>query len=150
VKSPTVFIGKAELAKLPLFGFFFKRSSITVDRNSIASKRQVLEKARRRLARGSSMCIYPEGGIPKDPKVRLAPFKNGAFQLAVEAGVPILPITFPDNRRRFPDFAQGGTPGRIRATVHAPIETAGADPDALNAQVYDLILGELNRYAAES
>ena len=150
VKSPTVFIGKAELAKLPLFGFFFKRSSITVVRNSIASKRQVLEKARRRLARGSSMCIYPEGGIPKDPKVRLAPFKNGAFQLAVEAGVPILPITFPDNRRRFPDFTQGGTPGRIRATVHAPIETAGADPDALNAQVYDLILGELNRYAAES
>jgi len=61
-----------------------------------------------------------------------------------------LPITFPDNRRRFPDFTQGGTPGRIRATVHAPIETAGADPDALNAQVYDLILGELNRYAAES
>ncbi len=150
VKSPTVFIGKAELAKLPLFGFFFKRSSITVDRNSIASKRQVLEKARRRLARGSGMCIYPEGGIPKDPRVRLAPFKNGAFQLAVEAGVPILPITFPDNRRHFPDFKQGGFPGRIRATVHAPIETAGADPDALNAQVYDLILAELNRYAAES
>jgi len=150
IKSPTVFIGKAELAKLQLFGFFFKRSCIVVDRSSLASKRQVLEKARRRLARGSSMCIYPEGGIPKDPKVRLGPFKNGAFQLAVEAGVPILPITFADNRRHFPDFSKGGFPGRIRATVHSPIETAGADADALNAQVYALILAELNRYASQS
>ncbi|MFZ8962011.1 MAG: lysophospholipid acyltransferase family protein [Schleiferiaceae bacterium] len=149
VKSPTVFIGKAELAKIPLFGFFFRRSSIPVDRNSLSSKRQVMEKAARRLERGSGLCIYPEGGIPKDPSVVLAPFKNGAFKLAIESGTPILPITFANNRLHFPDFFQGGGPGLLRAHVHAPIEVTGmtlADQDALSERVYTVLLNQLKAF----
>ncbi|MDA8788204.1 1-acyl-sn-glycerol-3-phosphate acyltransferase [Schleiferiaceae bacterium] len=149
VKSPTVFIGKAELARIPLFGFFFRRSSIPVDRNSLASKRQVMDKAARRLERGSGLCIYPEGGIPKDPTVLLAPFKSGAFKLAIESGNPILPITFANNRRHFPEFLQGGGPGLLRAHVHAPIEVSGmtlSDQDALSDRVYALLLNQLKAF----
>lgn len=152
VKSPIVFIGKAELAKIPLFGFFYRRTSILVDRTSLASKRAVMDKAARRLARGTGLCIYPEGGIPKNPKTLLAPFKAGAFKLAIESGTAILPITFPDHRRRFPDFGRGGSPGVIRATVHAPIEVTGltvADQEAVSDRVHALLLAELNRYRAE-
>lgn len=152
VKSPVVFIGKAELAKIPVFGFFYRRTSILVDRSSLASKRSVMDKAARRLARGTGLCIYPEGGIPKNPATRLAPFKAGAFKLAIESGTPILPITFPDNRKRFPDFGQGGSPGILRATVHAPIEVSDltlAYQEDLSNRVHALILNELNRYRAE-
>jgi 1-acyl-sn-glycerol-3-phosphate acyltransferase len=149
VKSPTVFIGKAELAKIPLFGFFFRRSCIPVDRTSLASKRQVMEKAARRLEKGSGLCVYPEGGIPKDPSVVLAPFKNGAFKFAIESGTPILPITFANNRKHFPDFFQGGFPGLLRAHVHAPIEVTGmnsADIDSLSDQVYGVLLEQLKTF----
>ena len=149
VKSPMVFIGKAELGKIPLFGFFYKRTSILVDRSSLASKRAVMEKAANQLAGGTGLCIYPEGGIPKNPKTRLASFKNGAFKLAIESGTPILPIAFPDNRKRFPDFLSGGSPGLIRATVLTPIEVLGMtlqDVDALSDRVFSLLQAELHRY----
>jgi len=149
VKSPTVFIGKAELAKIPLFGFFFRRSSIPVDRRSLSSKKQVMEKAARRLERGSGLCIYPEGGIPKDPTVVLAPFKNGAFKLAIESSTPILPITFANNRLHFPDFLQGGGPGLLKAHVHEPIDVTGmtlADMDALSDRVYAVLLEQLKAF----
>ncbi|MEJ6738287.1 MAG: lysophospholipid acyltransferase family protein [Cryomorphaceae bacterium] len=149
VKSPTVFIGKAELAKIPLFGFFFRRSSILVDRNSLSSKRQVMDKAARRLKNGSGLCLYPEGGIPKDPKIVLAPFKAGAFKLAIESGTPILPITFANNRRHFPDFFKGGGPGLLRVHVHAPVSVEGmtlADQDTLSDHVYTLLLNQLKAF----
>lgn len=153
VKSPTIFIGKAELAKIPLFGFFFRRSSIPVDRTSLSSKRQVMEKAARELNRGSGLCIYPEGGIPKDPSVLLGPFKSGAFKLAIESGTQILPITFANNRLHFPTFFRGGGPGLLRAHVHAPIDVAGmplADQAALQERVYAVLLAQLKAFGRKS
>ncbi len=149
VKSPTVFIGKKELAKIPLFGFFFRRSSIIVDRKSLASKRRVMELASNHLKKGVGVCIYPEGGIPKEKTVILEKFKSGAFKLAIENGVDILPITFINNRRHLPDFLQGGYPGTIYATVHNPISVSGMtkkDIGALSDIVHDVLLKELEFY----
>jgi len=73
----------------------------------------------------------------------------GAFKLAIETGVPILPITFPDNKKHFPEIFEGGYPGRLRATIHLPIETKDltvADLPDLKNQCYDLINEELTRY----
>lgn len=147
-----VFIGKKELAKLPLFGYFYKRTNILVDRKSIASKRNVMDRAARKLHSGVGLCIYPEGGIP-DPKIRLAPFKVGAFKLAVDAQVDILPITFADNKRRFPDaWGDGGVPGRLRATVHEVIPVRGKSTEEieeLKEYCYSVIFNELCRYEQE-
>lgn len=151
VPSCFLFIGKKELARLPLFGYFYKKTNILVDRSSIASKRRVLQEAAKKLEQGIGVCIYPEGGIPTTGE-RLAAFKDGAFKLAIEKQIPILPITYPDNRRRFPDFGKGGKPGMLRATVHPPIDTNGLTlPDlaTLRQQCFEIIDNELIRYQSE-
>jgi 1-acyl-sn-glycerol-3-phosphate acyltransferase len=141
-----VFIGKKELAKLPLFGYFYKRTNILVDRKSISSKRDVMEKAALKLQQGIGVCVYPEGGIP-EPHVKLAPFKMGAFKLAIESQTEILPISFPDNKKRYPDGWWGGSPGFVRAIVHKPITVTGLemnDIHRLKEMCYDQILSGLD------
>lgn len=148
LRNPFVFIGKKELAKKPLFGYFYKRTNILVDRNSLASKRDVLKEAAKKLNEGTSVCIFPEGGIP-EPQWLLAPFKAGAFKLAIAAQVPILPITFPDNKHHFAEFWDGGYPGGLRATIHKPIPTIGLtenDIATLSHQCYTLLHAELTAY----
>src|SRR5690554_5407283 len=78
VKNPFVFVGKKELAKIPLFGFFYKRTSILVDRGNSKSKKDVFYAAQKRLENGLSVCIFPEGGVPDDSSIVLDSFKDGA------------------------------------------------------------------------
>ncbi|NND15700.1 MAG: 1-acyl-sn-glycerol-3-phosphate acyltransferase [Eudoraea sp.] len=115
-RNPFVFVGKKELVKIPIFGFFYKRASIMVDRESRKSRTGVYLRAQKRLATGLSIGIFPEGGVP-DESVLLDAFKDGAFSLAIEHKIPIVPIVFYDCKRRFPFSLNGGSPGRLRATV---------------------------------
>jgi len=123
--NPFVFVGKAELAKIPIFGFFFKRTSIIVDRSNAESRIKVFEEANRRLKNGLSVCIFPEGLVPSDESIVLADLKNGAFVLAIEHQIPIIPISFYDCKKRFSYTFFSGGPGRLRVKVHAPISTEG-------------------------
>ncbi|MDN6280011.1 MAG: 1-acyl-sn-glycerol-3-phosphate acyltransferase [Psychroflexus sp.] len=124
-KTPFVFIGKKELARFPIFGFFYKRSCILVDRKNAQSRKNAFLEAQRRLSQGTSICIFPEGGVPDDVSIKLDRFKKGAFRLAVEHQIPIVPISFVDNKTRFRyDFLSGG-PGVLRAVMHPLIKTDG-------------------------
>ena len=100
-RNPFVFVGKKELAKIPLFGFFYKRTCILVDRYSAKSRHEVFVRAQNKLNQGLSVCIFPEGGVPDDKNVVLDQFKDGAFRLAIEHGIPVIPLTFHDNKKRF-------------------------------------------------
>lgn len=147
-KSPFVFVGKAELAKLPLFGFFYKRTCILVDRGSARSRKEVFDQAQRRLSQGFSICIFPEGGVPNDLSLVLDSFKDGAFRLAIDHQLPVVPITFYDNKKRFPYSFYKGSPGLMRARVHSFIHTAGmqqTDKKRLREQTRNIILNELER-----
>lgn len=148
-KNPFVFVGKKELAKIPLFGFFYKRTCILVDRNCQKSKKAVFDRAQQRLNSGLSICIFPEGGVFNHCDL-LCEFKNGAFRLAIEHQIPIVPMTFADNLKRLPyDFLAGGSPGIMRTTIHKPIETIGMDlshRNTIKKQTRDLIYLELKRY----
>lgn len=124
VKNPFVFVGKKELAKIPLFGFFYKRTCILVDRNSAKSRQAVFLRAQRRLKQGLSICIFPEGGVPEE-HIILDEFKDGAFRLAINHQIPIVPITFLDCKKRFSYTFFSGGPGKLRAIVHQFIDTAG-------------------------
>lgn len=124
-KNPFVFVGKKELVKIPIFGFFYKRTCILVDRNSSKSRFEVFERAQRRLAQGLSICIFPEGGVPEDETVLLDEFKDGAFRLAIEHQIPIVPMVFPDNKKRFSFCFFSGSPGLMRAKVHKFVKTKG-------------------------
>ncbi|HMI08297.1 MAG TPA: lysophospholipid acyltransferase family protein [Flavobacterium sp.] len=125
VRHPFVFVGKKELAKIPLFGFFYKRTCILVDRKSSKSRMEVFNRAEKRLNQGLSICIFPEGGVPDDETVELDEFKDGAFRLAIEHEIPIVPITFADNKERFSYTFLSGSPGIMRVKVHHFIDTKG-------------------------
>ncbi|MEM9679090.1 MAG: lysophospholipid acyltransferase family protein [Bacteroidota bacterium] len=148
VKNPFVFVGKKELAKIPLFGFFYKRTCILVDRSSAKSRQAVFLRAQRRLKQGLSVCIFPEGGVP-DAEVVLDDFKDGAFRLAINHQIPVVPLTMPDNKKRFSFKFFSGSPGRMRAKIHSFIETEGLnikDTKTLNTQARTLILNQLEAY----
>lgn len=144
-KNPFVFVGKKELAKFPLFGFFYKRTCILVDRGNARSRHNVYKRAQERLSQGLSICIFPEGGVP-DEIVVLDAFKDGAFRLAIEHKIPILPMTFFDNKKRFPFSFFKGSPGIMRVKFHQPIETKNLTLEskvALREEVRELILADL-------
>lgn len=148
VKNPFVFVGKAELAKIPLFGFFYKRTSILVDRSSEKSRKAVFLRAQRRLKQGMSICIFPEGGVP-DEYIVLDDFKDGAFRMAINHQISIVPITFADNKKRFSYTFFSGGPGKMRAKVHPFISTKGLtikDTKTLNEKARNLILNQLSLY----
>ena len=129
-KNPFVFVGKVELVKIPLFGFFYKRTCILVDRNSSKSRMEVFNRAQKRLNQGLSICIFPEGGVPHDESILLDDFKDGAFRLAIEHQIPIVPITFADNKKRFSYTFLSGSPGIMRVKIHKFIETKGLPSDS--------------------
>ncbi|WP_407557099.1 lysophospholipid acyltransferase family protein [Winogradskyella sp. 4-2091] len=146
VKNPFVFVGKQELAKIPLFGFFYKRTCILVDRSSAKSRQAVFLRAQRRLKQGVSICIFPEGGVPEE-HVLLDVFKDGAFRLAINHQIPIVPITFYDNKKRFSYTFLSGSPGKMRAKIHKFIPTTGltiTDTKQLNEKTRNLIWDELS------
>lgn len=144
-KNPIVFVGKKELAKIPVFGFFYKRVVIMVDRSNPKSRKRVYEMAKKRLHDGVSMAIFPEGLVPTEDVV-LAPFKKGAFSLAIEFDIPIVPQVYYDCKRLFSwDVFKGGF-GAFRVRQHKFISTKGMsidEMDNLKDKTFDLIYNDL-------
>lgn len=146
--NPFVFVGKKELVKIPIFGFFYKRTCILVDRSSSKSRMEVFARAQKRLNQGLSICIFPEGGVP-DESILLDQFKDGAFRLAIEHQIPIVPITLPDNKKRMSYTFFSGSPGLMRAKVHRFIPTQGMsleDKKVLSDRVRQVILTQLEAF----
>lgn len=146
VKNPFVFVGKKELAKIPLFGFFYKRTCILVDRSSAKSRQAVFLRAQRRLKQGLSICIFPEGGVPEE-QIVLDTFKDGAFRLAINHQIPVVPITFLDNKKRFSYTFFSGGPGKMRAKIHKFLKTESLtieDTKSLNEKARIIIWDELS------
>jgi 1-acyl-sn-glycerol-3-phosphate acyltransferase len=108
---------------------------------------EVFQSAQGKLKQGLSVCIFPEGGVPDDSSILLDEFKDGAFRLAIAHKIPIAPMTFHDNKKRFSYdmFAKAG-PGRLRVKVHNVIPTAileMEDKRMLKNQVRQILLKEL-------
>jgi 1-acyl-sn-glycerol-3-phosphate acyltransferase len=149
IKKPAVFIGKSELDRLPLFTTIYKRAAILVGRDSASSRKRVYYQAKHKIEIGFNIMLYPEGLVP-EPEVFLAPFKNGAFSLAIQFQIPIVPITFLDCEKKFPYFFAYnhfyGSPGKLRANVHEFIETKGLNQENrefLKEKVYDIMHKDL-------
>jgi 1-acyl-sn-glycerol-3-phosphate acyltransferase len=121
---PFVFVGKKELAQIPIFGFIYKRVCILVDRSNSRSRFQVFERAQKRIQQGLSICIFPEGGVPEEHIV-LDEFKDGAFRIAIAHQLPIVPMVFFDNKKRFSYTFFSGSPGKMRAKILPIIPTKG-------------------------
>lgn len=146
-KTPFVFVGKAELGKIPIFGYFYKKACILVDRSSAESRKNTIEQAQKKLANGRSICIFPEGGVPDDTSILLDTFKEGAFRLAIEFQIPIVAYTFVGLKEAFPfDFFKG-YPTKIEVYQHPIIPTHGmslADKKILKEQARNMIASKLS------
>lgn len=153
-KTKFMFIGKAELLRWPVINIFFKRMDIGVNRTKRHSAMKSIIRAKQEIERGWSIVIYPEGTIPiNTPK--LGEFKAGAFKMAIDAQVPILPITLIDTWRLFdsdPPLTAKARPGISRVIIHEPISTKGLEKkDLVNLrqQTFDTINGPLLKYNKE-
>ena len=143
-KNNFCFIGKEELLHNMVLGFFFRTIDITVNRDSKMSSFRAFKTAADRLKNGISVVIFPEATIPMEYPPQLSAFKNGAFRLAIEMKIPILPITSIDTWKVLWDTGSefGSRPGICNIFVHKPIETAHLtldDADTLRDEVYEII-----------
>ena len=148
---PLQYMGKAEIAKIPLFGYFYKNNTVVVDRGNRRDAYDAFLKAGEQLKKGINMCIFPEGGVPK-ADVFLKKFKNGSFRLAIEQDIKTIPITIADNKRIFPQEYFKGRPGIVRIKVHKAVKANPEDKNAienLNTSVYSTIFEQLNTYGSK-
>lgn len=125
------FMGKAELLKVPLLKTFFKTVDQPVYRKVPALAKQAYEQTLARLKNGESTTVFPEGGIPECAP-ELGPFKKGAFRMAVEANVPIVPIWIYDNWKLLPDGGKAihFTKGECRVVIGDPVYPVDFEFDA--------------------
>lgn len=146
-----VFIGKSELRKVPLFRVFFERMNILVERKSKIESHKAFEEADKRIKCGESVFLFPEGTINKKaPEIK--EFKNGAFKLAIENQVPLVPVSFINHWELLQNggfFKSNGKPGTAWVKVHQPIITKGLTSDnliSLRDKVYSLIKEPIIEY----
>jgi 1-acyl-sn-glycerol-3-phosphate acyltransferase len=115
-------IHKRSLSSVPVLGWSLRFAGhIAIDRRHPFRARRSLERAVLRLREGASLAVFPEGTRSPDAHVR--PFKRGSFVLAIEADVPVVPVSLDGVKRVVPRGISTLRPGAIRMTIHAPIET---------------------------
>lgn len=119
---PITFIGKAELAKIPLFSIIYKRICILVDRTSPKSRAEVYTKAAYKMHHGQNIVIFPEGGVSENPHLILDTFKDGAFILSSKHKFPIVVYTFIGLKEMFPFDWKKGRPGTIKVVRNAILQ----------------------------
>ncbi|HYP52299.1 MAG TPA: lysophospholipid acyltransferase family protein [Pyrinomonadaceae bacterium] len=115
---------KKEVFKIPFLGWHMRRAGhIPVDRGSTAEAVASLQRACSGIRDGVCAFIYPEGTRSRDGA--LQPFKKGGFKMAVQAGVPVVPVTILGTRQVLPRDSVVFRPGPVEMFVGAPIDTAG-------------------------
>lgn len=95
IQQPIRVLGKAEMKKVPIFGFIYKNAIVTVDRNNTRDRGKSIIKLKNFIHRGVSIFIFPEGTFNESSEP-LAKFYDGAFRLAIETQTPIKPILILD------------------------------------------------------
>lgn len=116
---------------IPIVGWsMFLTGHVMLNRVDRRSQLKCLQTCIELLGKGASVLFFPEGTRSKD-KV-MGGFKKGAFSVAVKAKAPVVPITLVGTGDVMPNGAEGQMyPGRVTIVVHPPIQTAGADADAV-------------------
>ena len=144
-KKPVVFVGKAELQRIWIFGFFYKRAVIMVDRSNKESRKRVYQSVQERVKNNASIAIYPEGGVP-DASVLIDRFKNGAFSMSLTHDLPIVPIINYDCKKRINWDLYHGGPGVLRYKIMPAIKADTYAKDELEQfrdDVRNLFIKEL-------
>ena len=116
-------LAKMELFKIPVFGHAMRKAGyISIDRNNRESAFESLKTAARKIKSGASVLIFPEGTRSRDGKIH--PFKKGGFVMAVDSGVPIVPIVLTGTSSIMTKGSFRINPGKVSMIIHQPIQTS--------------------------
>jgi len=146
-------ISKIENTKVPLLGWYLRMADyITVNRGDDESKAEMLEKSYHCLKSGISIMIFPEGTRSRDKEIGF--YKRGAFQLAIQANVPLLPVIIDGTGGILPKHGiifKGGNNIKIRVLDPLLPESFGSDdPDLLAQKIQSVMANELKLLRAEN
>jgi 1-acyl-sn-glycerol-3-phosphate acyltransferase len=123
---------KKSLSLVPLVGWAIRLGGhVPIDRSNPFRARRSLETGARRIRGGTSVVVFPEGTRSRDGAVHR--FRRGSFGLAIDAGVPVVPVSLIGVKSVVPHGLTSVRPGTVRVELHAPVPVAGHSPDEAEA-----------------
>jgi len=157
VKKKYKYLGKEEVLSWPIFGTVVKRHMVAVKRELKTSRFDSMDLMKESLAQGYSIILYPEGGWKDDnrkhpynikPNAILNQFRNGAFRLAIDSKVKIVPITLCNANKIHSSETMMFSPGKVVIFIHNKLETKDLsledkDIQELNNKCYSIIYNNL-------
>lgn len=139
-------IAKASFAKVPIFGLFYKRGSVLIDRKSDTSRLKSFEDMKEVLQNGMHMCLYPEGTRNRTDEP-IKPFFDGAFKLAIVSKKDIIPCVLIGTKKAMPIHKKFYLlPTRLQMHFLPVVSSAGQKTKDLKENVYEMMS---NKYVQE-
>ena len=139
---PLRFVLKQEMTRMPFVGWYARQMGMLfIERGNARSSPQRLHDAATLVQRGACLCAFPEGTRSRDGNV--GTFKGGLFQVAIEAGVPVVPVAIEGSGAVLPSAGFEVRPGTIRVHFGEPIATTGlhaGDRSALARRARDAVI----------
>ncbi len=135
-------IAKASFAKIPLFGLFYKRGSVLVDRKDEKSRSKSFDTMKKVLATGMHMCIYPEGTRNRSAEP-IKPFYDGAFRLALSAKKDIIPCVISGTKKAMPINKKFFLlPVKLKMHFLPAVPSADTNVKDLKEKIFDVMMKE--------
>ena len=144
-------LGRAEMSKMPLFGFIYRNAIVSVNRSSTTNRANSVRILKSLISKGISVLVFPEGTFNMTTQP-LKEFYDGAFRVAIETQTPIKPVLFLDAYRRMPyENIFSMSPGRNRIVYLDEIPVSSytlKDVGQLRDEVYSIMENKLIEYDA--
>ncbi len=144
-------LGKIETARVPVFGFIYRKAIVTVDRGDATNRAQSIRILKSIIGKGISVLFFPEGTY-NETKLPLKSFYSGAFRVAIETQTPLKPVLFLDTYERMRhQNVFSLNPGRCRIVFLDEIPVTGlrtSDTEDLKWKVYEVMERKLGEYKA--
>lgn len=138
-------LAKKELLKIPVFGLIARGATVIVDRSDRESKHKSLDRLKKILSDGISILLFAEGTQNRSKEI-LQPFKDGAFRLAIDTQMPVLPLVVIGAGKLMPPGTINLRPGLIKIIVAPEIPIADqADVSRLKQQTFEVMKGMITQ-----
>lgn len=139
IPGPNKTIAKSFFVRVPIFGFYYMKGAVLVNRKSEASRRASYDKMKSVLQKGIHMSIYPEGTRNRTPEP-LKKFHDGAFRLAVETGHAIIPAVILHTKKVLSSKRKFWfTPTRLEIHFLEPVGSASKTAEELKQEVFNIM-----------
>jgi 1-acyl-sn-glycerol-3-phosphate acyltransferase len=138
IPGPNKTIAKTSFAKVPLFGWFYSKGAVLVDRKSETSRRQSFEEMKKVLSQGMHMSIYPEGTRNRTSEP-LKKFYEGAFKLAVATNTAVIPAVIFNTKKALPvNKSFYFIPHKLEIHFLEPVAVNGQTAEQLRDKVFEI------------